>query len=48
MVLKCDDLNMKETEIWKRLIKRGITQHPVLRRIRRDVTKFKQEFISEA
>ncbi|RIB05857.1 hypothetical protein C2G38_562380 [Gigaspora rosea] len=43
MILKCDDLNMKESEIWKRLIKWGIAQNLTLRRIRRDVTKFTHE-----
>ncbi|KAF0412820.1 btb/poz domain-containing protein 19-like [Gigaspora margarita] len=40
MVLKCDNLNMKEMDIWKRLIQWGIAQHKTLRQ---DVTKFTHE-----
>ncbi|RIB19596.1 hypothetical protein C2G38_2035923 [Gigaspora rosea] len=40
MVIKCDNLNMKEMDIWKRLVKWGIAQHQTLRQ---DVTKFTHE-----
>ncbi|RIB23760.1 hypothetical protein C2G38_2242470 [Gigaspora rosea] len=36
-IFNCDDLEMRESEIWKRLIKWGIAKHPTLQN---DITKF--------
>ncbi|RIB23408.1 hypothetical protein C2G38_2171349 [Gigaspora rosea] len=37
LILKCDDLDMKESEIWKQLIKWGVVKHPTFQS---DVKKF--------